>query len=169
MVYGFVKQSGGNILAESRLGYGTRIDLYLPAAESDNASAETASPVSSMRGQETILVVEDEADVRNIAVAFLRSLGYTVLTAAQADAALEMLAGNDEISLLFSDVVLGSGMSGAELAAEARRLRPALNVLLTSGYEQVGAGHATDEFTLLPKPYRREELSVAVREILDRH
>ncbi|HSN00500.1 MAG TPA: PAS domain S-box protein [Rudaea sp.] len=167
MVYGFAKQSGGHVHAESRLGYGTRFELYLPAAEADHTLAASAPAASPARGRETILVVEDEADVRHIAVAFLRSLGYTVLSATQADAALETLAARDDIALLFSDVVLGSGLSGAELAAEARRRHPALNVLLTSGYERAASAHTSDEFTLLPKPYRREELSLAVRAILD--
>ena len=169
MVYGFAKQSGGHVHAESRLGYGTRFELYLPAAEADHTLAAGASAASPARGRETILVVEDETDVRHIAVAFLRSLGYTVLSATQADAALETLAAHHDIALLFSDIVLGSGMSGAELAAEARRRHPTLNVLLTSGYEPAAIAHTSGEFTLLPKPYRREELSLAVRSILDRN
>jgi len=106
--------------------------------------------------------------VREIAVAFLRSLGYSVRAAPDAESALELLGAHADIVLLFSDVVLGTGMSGVELAAAARRARPALNVLLTSGYEHSSGSHATDKFTLLPKPYRREELAAAVRSVLDR-
>lgn len=168
MVYGFVKQSGGHAQVRSRLGYGTEVELYLPVADAARPPSDTPRTPAPLRGRETILVVEDQADVRDIAVAFLRSLGYTVLATADAGHALEVLAEHGEIALLFSDVVLDSGMNGAELAAEARRRRPGLDVLLTSGYERADAGHASDEFTLLPKPYRREELSAAVRAILDR-
>ncbi|MGH8090846.1 MAG: ATP-binding protein, partial [Rudaea sp.] len=168
MVYGFAKQSGGHVQVQSKLGYGTRVELYLPAAQATEIPSQAAPATSPPRGRETILVVEDEAAVREIAIAFLRSFGYTVLSAARAEPALEMLSAHGEIALLFSDVVLGSGMSGKELAVAARRLRPMLGVLLTSGYEPDAAGPDADEFALLPKPYRREELSGAVRAILDR-
>jgi PAS domain S-box-containing protein len=168
MVYGFAKQSGGHVQVRSKLGYGTGVELYLPTAQAAETLREATPAISSPRGRETILVVEDEVAVREIAIAFLRSFGYTVLSAARAEAALEMLSAHDEIALLFSDVVLGAGMSGKELAVAARRLRPTLGVLLTSGYEPDAAGPDADEFALLPKPYRREELSGAVRAILDR-
>jgi signal transduction histidine kinase len=168
MVYGFAKQSGGHVQVRSKLGYGTGVELYLPTAQAAETPREAMPAISPPRGQETILVVEDEAAVREIAIAFLRSFGYTVLSAARAEPALEMLSAHDEIALLFSDVVLGAGMSGKELAVAARRLRPTLGVLLTSGYEPDAAGPDADEFALLPKPYRREELSGAVRAILDR-
>ena len=170
MVYGFVKQSGGRLAVESQLGYGTTIELYLPAAATGEVSNAVASPRLPSRGSECVLVVEDEDDVRNIAVAFLRSLGYTVRAAGSAEAALEQLGAEADIALLFSDVVLGAGMNGFELAEHARRLRPDLPVLLTSGYEHaVGDSDHARQFTLLRKPYRREELSAAVRAILDRH
>jgi PAS domain S-box-containing protein len=168
MVYGFAKQSGGHVQVRSKLGYGTGVELYLPTAQAAETPREATPAISPPRGRETILVVEDEAAVREIAIAFLRSFGYTVLSAARAEPALEMLSAHDEIALLFSDVVLGAGMSGKELAVAARRLRPTLGVLLTSGYEPDAAGPDADEFALLPKPYRREELSGAVRAILDR-
>jgi CheY-like chemotaxis protein len=168
MVYGFAKQSGGHVQVRSKLGYGTGVELYLPTAHAAETPREATPAISPPRGRETILVVEDEVAVREIAIAFLRSFGYTVLSAARAEPALEMLSAHDEIALLFSDVVLGAGMSGKELAVAARRLRPTLGVLLTSGYEPDAAGPDADEFALLPKPYRREELSGAVRAILDR-
>jgi PAS domain S-box-containing protein len=171
MVYGFVKQSGGHLTVESRLGYGTRIDLYLPAVEPQ--PGETAAEVtrSATRGSESILVVEDEADVRDIAVTFLRSLGYAVIAAADAATALGQLSQHADIDMLFSDVVLGTGMTGVELAHEARRRRPGLPVLLTSGYEHSAleqGSNETLEFVLLQKPYRREDLSGAVRRTLGR-
>src|SRR6185312_565082 len=153
---------------ESQLGYGTRIDLYLPTAEAADAQEGDVQSRAASRGNESVLVVEDEADVRGIAVAFLHSLGYTVLAAADAGDALAQLAAHAEIALLFSDIGLGAGMNGVELATEARRRRPQLGVLLTSGHEYSSASHLAEEFTVLPKPYRREELSAAVRLILDR-
>jgi PAS domain S-box-containing protein len=169
MVYGFIKQSGGRLTVESQLGYGTAIQMYLPAAASGSVSATDTVARASSRGSETILVVEDEEDVRDIATAFLRSLGYAVRSAESAQAALEQLGAHADIALLFSDVVLGTGMNGFELADAARRLRTGLPVLLTSGYEHAAAdSDAAQRFTLLQKPYRREELAAAVRAILDR-
>ncbi len=169
MVYGFVKQSGGHLTVESRLDYGTRIDLHLPAVKPQPGET-TAPATTATRGSESILVVEDEADVRDIAVTFLRSLGYVVIAAADATAGLEQLSQHADIDMLFSDVVLGTGMTGVELAHEARRRRPDLPVLLTSGYEHSALENRSNggrEFVLLPKPYRREDLSTAVRRILD--
>jgi len=168
MVYGFVKQSGGHLNVESQLGYGTRIDLHLPAAETSDLDETDARSRPASRGSESVLVVEDEADVRGIAVAFLRSLGYTVREAADAEDALAQLATHAEIALVFSDIALGAGMNGVELALEARRRHPQLQVLLTSGHEYSSANNQADQFTVLPKPYRREELSAALRLILDR-
>jgi PAS domain S-box-containing protein len=169
MVYGFAKQSGGHLTAESRLGYGTRMELYLPAIESSPVHvARMAAPSSG--GGETILVVEDEAEVRKIAVAFLHSLGYRTYAVSDAEQALDLLARHDEVSLLFSDVILGSGMDGVELARAVGKLRPGLPTLLTSGYEHpaLPAGDmAAEKPALLPKPYRREELGAAVRRAID--
>ena len=164
MVYGFVKQSGGHLLAASRLGYGTTIDLILPLAA--NAATQTGSaPAAGLpRGSGTVLVVEDEAEVRDVAVAFLRGFGYDVLEAGDAQQALQHLRDSAPIALLFSDVVLGDGASGIELALSARRLRPGLPVLLTSGHE---LGNTTPHaFALLRKPYRREELAAAAQTAL---
>ncbi|HEY0178169.1 MAG TPA: PAS domain S-box protein [Dokdonella sp.] len=168
MVYGFAKQSGGAMTLDSRLGYGTRVTLYLPAAP-----AERAPPAAPVRAEApsggTVLVVEDEPDVRGIVVAFLRSLGYASLVAASAEEALALLRGHAEIDVLFSDVVLGSGMTGVDLARHARALRPGLPTLLTSGYEHalLNDGDARD-FKLLRKPYTRAELGAALGDALAR-
>ena len=170
MVYGFVKQSGGHLIADSRLGYGTRIELYLPSVRPvASAAAGPPPPPPSSSGRETILVVEDEPEVRAIAVAFLHSLGYSTLEAGDAEAALRILADHDEISLLFSDVILGSGMNGNELARAARRLRPSLPTLLTSGYEHplAQADATAANLPLLRKPYQRQELATVVRNVMD--
>jgi PAS domain S-box-containing protein len=169
MVYGFARQSGGYLHIDSQLGYGTRVELYLPVAEAA-APARTAAalPVSPGDG-ETVLVVEDEPAVRHVAVAFLHSLGYRVHAFGSAQEALQHLDLDEAIALLFSDVMLGNGMDGKELARAARRLRPGLAVLLTSGYDDpLGAGEGSDHerFALLRKPYRREQLAAAVRSSL---
>lgn len=172
MVYGFVKQSGGLLRFDSELGYGTRVDLLLPAARADARPAiQTTNGAPAAVAGECILVVEDEAAVRTISAAFLTSLGYRVLTAADADQALRLLAGDAPIDLLFSDVMLGRGLDGHELAAAARQHRPGLPILLTSGYDdsqtRPNAGQAA-AFELLRKPFRREQLAASVRRALDR-
>jgi len=169
MVYGFVKQSGGNLRIDSRLGYGTRVELCLPVAPS--SSPTTMPPVASLSAGygETVLVVEDDSEVLSIAVASLRSLGYRVISAGDAKGALQKLEDDPSIALLFSDVMLGPGMSGTELAQVARQRRPDLAVLLTSGYDNPMADSATDPAPeMLRKPYRREQLGVAIRRLIRR-
>jgi PAS domain S-box-containing protein len=166
MVYGFVTQSGGHLSIDSRLDHGTCVELYLPLIASEaEALDKRAAPPASARGHETILVVEDDADVRRAALAILRSLGYTSLPCADADEALRTLPNHPEIALVFSDVMLGSGMSGIELAEKIRAQWPALPILLTSGGER--SAQSGQAFDLLHKPYRREELSTAIRRKLD--
>lgn len=170
MVYGFVKQSGGHLTIDSRLGYGTRIELFLPASSSSATSDPIPETQVSTHGHERVLVVEDEPAVREVAVAFLRSLGYEVHAVGSAEAALHVLAHDDQVALIFSDVILGSGMNGIGLAQAARQLRSGLPVLLTSGYERSalsGDGSAIEQFELLRKPYRREDLATAVRHAID--
>lgn len=164
MVYGFVKQSGGLMRMESEPGQGTRIEFYLPVAAQKVPRVKNVA-VDSAHRSELVLVVEDEAEVRNIASAFLRSLGYRVIAVGSAGEALKELATNEEFALLFSDIMLGGGMNGIELAEAARSLRPRLGVLLTSGYDdradQLSTSH--ENFEMLRKPYRREQLAVAAR------
>ena len=126
--------------------------------------------VEQPRGSETILVVEDDAGVCELAVTFLTDLGYRVLKAADGLSALALLRGGHRIDLLFVDLVLSGAMTGAELAVEAQRHQPALKVLYTSGYPKntiVHHGRLDEGALLLPKPYRREDLARAVRDVLD--
>ena len=169
MVYGFVTQSGGHMSVESQLGFGTRIALYLPAAKHPAEPAEAPRESAMPAGNEVVLVVEDEAEVRGIASAFLNSLGYLVLAVGSAEDALATLKSRSDITLLFSDVILGSGDTGDELARQAQRSWPQLAVLLTSGYERSAndATRALEDFELLRKPYRREQLAAAVRKAID--
>lgn len=169
MVYGFAKQSGGHLRIDSALGYGTQVELYLPAAEA--LAAEPPAPGEArVDGKgETVLVVEDDEAVRGIAVSFLQASGYRVIAVADAAQALQQLAIGDDIALMFSDVMLGAGMNGKELALAARALRPQLPVVLTSGYETEAAAAAAEAgaFELLRKPYRREQLAAAIGRALN--
>ena len=167
MAYGFVKQSGGNVRIESQVGHGTRVELYLPVAPSSSPTTAPTAPSLSTGYGETVLVVEDDPEVRSIATASLRSLGYRVISAGNATEALQELEANPSIELLFSDVMLGPGMSGAELAEAARQRWPALAVLLTSGYDNAMTDATMGAaFEMLRKPYRREQLGVAIRRLL---
>lgn len=168
MVYGFVRQSGGYLHIDSHLGYGARVDLYLPITQTAAAAPAPAETSMSVASGETVLVVEDDPAVRRIAAAFLHSLGYRVHAFASAEEALRQLELDDTISLLFSDVMLGGGMNGKDLARAASKLRPNLAVLLTSGYEDplTEVKQIDAAFELLRKPYRREQLAVAVRRSL---
>jgi len=171
MVYGFVKQSGGRMTIESQLGYGTSIELHFPSVNMTiTHELQDQAPLATPVGQGTVLVVEDEAEVRAVALNFLRSLGYATYEATGAEEALRCLQEHPDIDLLFSDIVLGRGMTGVELAEQARCHRRELPVLLTSGYEHLSqdvSPAALDRFPMLPKPYRREELGHAVFQALN--
>jgi PAS domain S-box-containing protein len=172
MVYGFVKQSGGNIQIYSELERGTSVRIFLPATtaapEATEASALEAQSGALPRGSETILVVEDDARVRRVAVARLRSLGYQIIEADNGAAALASLPNHPEIAMIFTDVVMPGGMSGAELAEAAIAAYPDVKILFTSGYAEpeiarqgLGAG------AWLKKPYTAAELACKIRGVLD--
>ena len=168
-VYGFVRQSGGFLTAETALDRGTVFRMYLPRSRADEERKTGAEPSEEIPGgSETILVVEDNELVLELAVSAVAELGYRVLLAATAAAALDIIASDEPIDLLFTDMVLPHRMSGLELAREARRRRPGLKVLLTSGYSAVSAGDDRGErFPLLTKPYRVAELAQHLRQVLD--
>ncbi|WP_291829369.1 PAS domain-containing sensor histidine kinase [Bosea sp. (in: a-proteobacteria)] len=175
MVYGFTKQSGGHVQLYSEVGQGTSVRLFLPVAEAAPAEMSTGPaaahepPPSLPGGSETILVVEDDARVRRVAVARLEDMNYRVLQAENAAAALRMLAAHPEVALLFTDIVMPGGMSGDELAREARRLMPDLKIILTSGFAEpsVAVRELAAEASWLKKPYSAMELAVRIRELLD--
>lgn len=160
MVYGFARQSGGHLRIDSALGKGTRVDLYLPAARTAALPSIKAVRHDDVGTGERVLVVEDDAAVRDIAVAFLRGAGYRVDAVDTGEGALQILTAETDIALLFSDVMLGEGMDGKALAVAARTLRPALAVLLTTGDE---AQVQKPGFDLLRKPYLREQLVARAR------
>jgi CheY-like chemotaxis protein len=170
MVYGFIKQSEGHVHIRSEPGRGTTVTMYLPRAVSESPHAPAAAGVFRIiHGTETILLVEDDEHVRRFALNQLKSLGYDVLQAHDGVAAMELIERPGRIDLLFTDFVMPGGMSGRQLADAARRRRPGLKVLFTSGYneEAVHQGRLDQTVALLPKPYRRRELAERIRSILD--
>ncbi len=171
-VYGFAKQAGGNVGLISAAGDGTTITIYLPrsAERASEVSSENTMPLRRASDGEVILVVEDEAAVLEMAVESLEELGYRTLTASQGAAAIDLLKGSDRIDILFSDVVMPGGMNGVQLAVEARRLRPNLRVLLTSGYTASALGEqgVPPDQPLLSKPYLRKDLAEKLRVVMGR-
>ena len=172
MVYGFVKQSNGHVQLYSEPGHGTTVRIYLPrtAEEQDMAASVSEAPVDPLRARgETVLVVEDEPRVRRMSVSRLSDLGYRVLEAANGPAALTLIEAHPEIDLLFTDFVMPGGMTGGDLAREARKRRPDLKVLFTSGYAEpdlVRRG-LSDGTVWLKKPYTAAEFARRLREILE--
>jgi CheY-like chemotaxis protein len=176
--HGFARQSGGRLEIASTPGRGTTVRLLFPAADADGAAAEPpgtpgVGPVPDARGvRETILAVDDDPAVLDLAVHHLAALGYRVLPARDGEEALRVLGDTGaRVDLLFSDVAMPGGMNGLALAARARALRPGLRVLLASGYSDdlaaAGPGAAGGP-DLLAKPYTRTDLASRVRIALDR-
>jgi PAS domain S-box-containing protein len=196
-VYGFVRSAGGTVEIDSAVGAGTTVMLSFPgsaeAAVDERPAGQGATALRPAAHGETILLVEDDEQVRGMAVDSLRDLGYTVMVACNAREALVHLGGAGRIDIMFSDVLMPGGMNGAELAARAGRLRPAMKILLTSGYvggpaagaggqgaarHGTGPGHGGGPETpavgpvigrdvpMLAKPYRRDELAQKLRLVL---
>ncbi|TCR67856.1 ATP-binding protein [Rhizobium sp. BK376] len=172
-VYGFVKQSKGHVKIYSEVEEGTTVKIYLPRLYSDGADEDVveAPAIPEAAAGEVILVVEDDPDVRAYSVESLRELGYHVLEAKDGPAALQALSSHGKVDLIFSDVVLPGGMSGADVVAKAREIDPGLKALFTTGYSRnaiVHHGRLDKGVHLLPKPFSFEDLAVRVRDVLDR-
>ncbi len=180
MVYGFVKQSGGHLKLYSEIGHGTTVKIYLPRAHPDvvaaagSAAAMNAGTGSStagfVGGSETILVVEDDPEVRVYVTGALRSFGYNVIAVEDGPATLAALATIKSLDLLFTDVVLPHGMNGKQVSAVVLERFPDAAVIFTSGYTKnaiVHNGRLDDDTWLLSKPYSRQELGKTVRSLLD--
>jgi signal transduction histidine kinase/CheY-like chemotaxis protein len=173
-VYGFANSSGGSVRIESEPGGGTTVRLYLPKTDEEPTpahSVEPAAEIPHVAQGEIVLVVEDDPGVLDIAVQTVGDLGYGVLTSVNGQEALTVIQSDARIDLLFSDIVMAGGLNGIELSIAARDVRPALPILLTSGY----TGQALIEQTPLPagveiiaKPYRRDKLARKLREVLKR-
>jgi PAS domain S-box-containing protein len=172
VIYGFAKQSGGEVTIYSEVGRGTTVNLYLPRADSVEARrpGEGQAEIENVSGAgETILIVEDQAPVREVTMRRIEQLGYRVLEAESAVAAIELLKRGASVDLIFSDVVMPGGMTGFDLAAWLGENRPDLPVVLTSGFAQDAAqstSMSTEALKILRKPYGREELAVTLRSAL---
>ena len=171
-VFGFVKQSNGHLKVYSEVGHGTTVKVYLPrytGKEAEEAAVASQQSLPHASGDEIILVVEDEAQVRHMSVDALRELGYTVVPAGDAAQAIEQFAIQPRIDLLFTDIVM-PGMTGRALADELRKTRPDLKILYTTGYTRnaiVHGGMVDPDVSFLPKPFTIEALARKVREVLD--
>jgi PAS domain S-box-containing protein len=172
-VYGFIKQSNGHVKIYSEPAQGTTLKVYLPrlfATEPEPTDARALPPATANRGNEIILVVEDEAAVRRFSVDALEMLGYRILEADGAASALALLRMHPDIAMMFTDVIMPE-VNGARLAEQARLVRPDLRVLFTTGYTRnavVHNGVLDPGVDLLGKPFSVDQLAAKIREILDR-
>jgi PAS domain S-box-containing protein len=169
-VFGFTKQSGGHVKIYSEEGQGTTVKLYIPKGSADNVAVlETPAAEQASEGiGETVLVVEDDEDVRAAAAAMIRELGYSVISAEGPEQALRVLADRP-VALVFTDVVMPGPITSRELADRAGALQPGVKILFTSGYTQnavVHGGRLDDGIELISKPYRREQLARRLRRLL---
>jgi PAS domain S-box-containing protein len=166
--YGFARQSGGALTLDSAPGKGTKVSLYLPEAVDTTNRLSLDQPTARLRdgSSATVLLVEDDAGVAELALGLLEDAGYKVKTAANAAEALKVLRNGEPIDLVFSDIMMPGGMNGAELARIVRGEFPSMFILLATGYAEAAANAATREFPLIRKPYGREVLLDKVGEIL---
>ena len=161
-VYGFIAQSGGDVVLESVPGKGSTVSIYLPAL----ASADMDTGTRNDADTDTVLIVEDEPELIEVAATLFRSMGYEVLTASNGMDALDIIERKRKINILFADVIMPNGMTGIELARLARDRCPGLKIILASGYPlpALKAEHGDlDEFTFMNKPYRLSELAKKLR------
>jgi CheY-like chemotaxis protein len=173
-IYGFVKQSGGHVKIYSEVGQGTCVKLYLPRHHGvgavPDALSEPLAPPRARRG-ETVLVVEDDPDVRTYTVEMVRDLGYQVISADDGRAALRMLDAHPELRLLFTDVGLPGGMNGRQLADQAILRRPGIRVLFTTGYARnaiVHHGRLDPGVEVIFKPFTYSDLAAKLRKAFER-
>lgn len=170
MTYGFVKQSGGHIEIDTALGAGTTVSLYFPQSQDALTVTLQAEMDAAVGGNEIILVVEDDPEVRSTAVTMLSGFGYRIVEAEDGDSAVKVLRAQQHIDLLFSDVVMPGAVSSTELARIAAEQFPGIAVLYTSGYtrDALSTGGRLDAgVQLLGKPYRAEQLAQKIRAVLE--
>jgi CheY-like chemotaxis protein len=171
-VYGFVRQSRGSISIDSAPGTGTRIEMALPCPRGATAPVEAhQDAVAEVAQGLTVLLVEDDAEVRAVMRRFLESLGCVVHAASSAEQALVALDQGVEATLLLTDIALGAGMRGTTLAREVQRRLPSMHVLLMSGFsaELLEADRdSPSTWELLPKPCTRDELARAIGRVVSR-
>jgi CheY-like chemotaxis protein len=162
-VYGFTKQSDGEIKVESSLGHGTTFRLLLPARERGSETAVSRAEPQEQAFGGRVLIVEDNADVRSFAKDLLRELGFEAEVASSAGEALEKLSFSPGFDVIFSDVVM-PGMSGIDFAKTVRKQWPGIPVVLTSGYSHVLVEEGRHGFPLLQKPYSAKDVAKALQE-----
>lgn len=170
MVYAFVKRSQGHVVIDSAVGAGTNITLYLPkAAHSSDAEDGSSQDLTVPTGSGRILLIEDDEQLLQLVLSMLVDLGYHVLCARNAADALKILRSETPIDAVFSDILMPNGMSGVDLAREARRLRSGIRILLTSGHAHDALaryGVSENEFPIICKPFHRRELARCLRSLL---
>ncbi len=178
MVYGFVKRSGGHIRVYSEPDVGTTFRIYLPVSTSIAVSQDGASPAEeklSERGSETLLIVDDEIEILDITVSYLRDAGYEVISATNGQDALDLIRKRSDIDMVISDVIMPGGLNGFDVAIEAQRLRPTIKAALVSGFtgragEVLASSNLLAKYlaaNLLSKPFSRDQLLTHVRKHLD--
>ncbi|KWT65262.1 two-component hybrid sensor and regulator [Hyphomicrobium sulfonivorans] len=172
-VYGFAQQSDGHAAIESTPGRGTTVRLYLPRADAEKSSValQSAEAVPMSEASEIILVVEDNADVREVTMQRVEGLGYVALEAESGPAAISLLRSGEHVDLVLSDIVMAGGMSGYDVASWVREHTPHIKVVLTTGYAAEEARHAPWEAgsgPILRKPYKRAQLATALYDALHR-
>ncbi len=171
MVYGFVKQSGGHIKIYSEPDHGTSVKLYFKRSYDEVVDRRAPDEASPVAGNETILVVEDDANLRATVTAALNELGYTVLGAPNGAAALILLESSNRVDLLFTDMVMPGPVNAGALVQAAQELQPAIKILFTSGYPQNAVIHHDKlgpRASFLSKPYRKTQLAETIKDLLAR-
>jgi DNA-binding NtrC family response regulator len=171
MVYGFVKQSGGAVRVYSELCHGTTVSFYLPLAGSLShpVPVDTPMPSNGKMGA-TVLVVDDEVDLLEVALVYLAEMGFTAYEAKDGASALEMIAQHGEIALMVTDVVMPDGMNGVELVQRALALRPGLKIVYSSGFPAEALAEKSMllvDAPLLRKPYQRAEFDAIVHRVME--
>ncbi len=170
-IYGFAQQSGGHVTIDSEPGSGTIVSLFLPrASDVETGTVRQRAPeVPLSENCETVLVVEDDPELRELTLQRVEGLGYVALDAEDAKTAIRILESEPGIELVFSDIVLGRGMSGYQLGLWVRANKPGQRVLLTTGYasDATGGENIADEFNVLRKPYSRLQLALALKTTLE--
>jgi CheY-like chemotaxis protein len=171
MIYGFVKQSGGTVRIYSELGMGTTVSMYLPLVEAGSGAplpvskAEDLTPMGS-----TVLVVDDEADLLTVALAYLEEIGCKGLQAVDAASALEIVERERNIDLMVTDIIMPGGMNGVELARRVHATHPEIRIVYTSGFPADALEERKMELVegpLLRKPYQRAEFRAMIRSVME--